>query len=984
MSRDSGIPVHTGWFGLRRPSSSRALAGGRRLPRRRPCEFLDLLEERTLLSTITLDIAGGALSYAETGTPGSGSVLTVSTTGKAGSYTFSESTQPITLGPGAVLAGWTGSGTDTVTGPDSSVTSIAITKLGQDNINIESVDASTVVDAGSGTTSVHVGNAGSLAGIQAAITARSTGGSGVLSVDDSSNSASRTFSVTSTQVNGNALADPITFGTGISNVTIKGGTGDDTFNVSSFGTGSLSSYNLQGGTGTNTLNVTSTLAGLTFTNPGQIVASPSLILNYANLASVHITEPATAPSGTAATIKGVEGTPVNNQVVATFTDSDLGVTPTDFAASINWGDSTAASSGQIVSTGPGAFEVLGSHTFAATGTFPVNVTLSALGATGSTTVGGTTIVVTTTGPVASTPSPIVSSATVAAAPLSAQGAPIAGYQGLPLSDYPVVSSPSADVLVATFTDTGTIGTPADYTASINWGDGSAATSATRIVSAGTANGTVFSVYGDHTYAGLGPYQVVTTITKTASGAQAVATSQATIVDAPLSGTTTPTLSVTEGMYFTGTLALLTDTNPSSSPDHFRIMIDWGDGSPESAGILVASPSSGGSGVSYAVDGSHTYADSLPTGAPGTGLPGPQTGNYLIHVYITETGGATLNLTNNALVTDRALTLTGKLNPSSDSGISNSDNITNVVQPNFIGTTSEPDATVSLYATAAGSSSPVLLGTTRSDSSDAWSITSSMALSDGSYAITAQATDSSGHTISNMTTIVSSLVIDTVGPKVTNIYFDRIHGQVQITFQDFGGVGNAGVGMNQSTVVDANNYAFSLIYSPFNPKRVPRFLVTSITVSPGTQTGAQAATVVINHNRYLRGGHFLFTARSVSPTNLTGIQDIAGNALDGEFYSYFPSGNNHPGGDFVAEIDAEHHKVYAPRSVIGSATPVSPPGTPGTSSHIPTYQPGRSRYGTAAVKLASKQVVNTTPRATATPVARASLAHVRRELPARRR
>ena len=72
----------------------------------------------------------------------------------------------------------------------------------------------------------------------------------------------------------------------------------------------------------------------------------------------------------------------------------------------------------------------------------------------------------------STPSPIVSSATVTAAPLTAQGVPISGYEGLPVGDFPVPGTPPSDVLVATFVDNGVAGSPSAYTASINWGDGS--------------------------------------------------------------------------------------------------------------------------------------------------------------------------------------------------------------------------------------------------------------------------------------------------------------------------------------------------------------------------------------------------------------------------------------------------------------------------------------------------------------------------------
>jgi hypothetical protein len=96
---------------------------------------------------------------------------------------------------------------------------------------------------------------------------------------------------------------------------------------------------------------------------------------------------------------------------------------------------------------------------------------------------------------------------------------------------------------------------------------------------------------------------------------------------------------------------------------------------------------------------------------------------------------------------------------------------------------------------------------------------------------------------------------------------------------------------------------------------------------------------------------------VSLTDRTGIKDIGGNALDGEFYGYFPSGNNHSGGDFVAEIDALHHKIYAPRTVIGTASPVSPPGTPGSSSTIATYRPGKAAHGSVVVKLSGHYAGN---------------------------
>ena len=79
------------------------------------------------------------------------------------------------------------------------------------------------------------------------------------------------------------------------------------------------------------------------------------------------------------------------------------------------------------------------------------------------------------------------------------------------------------------------------------------------------------------------------------------------------------------------------------------------------------------------------------------------------------------------------------------------------------------------------------------------------------------------TISSTTTIVPDLVIDTVGPKVTSVNFNRLQGQIQVTFQDFGGVNNAGVGLNVATVIDANNYQLTTVHHP----RVGKYRVNII-------------------------------------------------------------------------------------------------------------------------------------------------------------
>ena len=163
-------------------------------------------------------------------------------------------------------------------------------------------------------------------------------------------------------------------------------------------------------------------------------------------------------------------------------------------------------------------------------------------------------------------------------------------------------------------------------------------------------------------------------------------------------------------------------------------------------------------------------------------------------------GLTLAISNTASVADVPLVVTGGLDPASDSAASNSDDITNVVQPSFLGTTNQPGATVTLFAQATGGSVPVLIGQGVSNANDAWSITANQALADGSYTITAVAVDSAGHTVSSDTTIVPTLVIDTVGPKVTNLSFNRVMGEIQVTIQDYGGLNNTGVGLSLASLI----------------------------------------------------------------------------------------------------------------------------------------------------------------------------------------
>jgi hypothetical protein len=151
--------------------------------RRDACVMLETLEDR--LTPATLDITGGLLTY----TAGSGvsNVLTLSVAG--GNYTFNDVGETITLtGPGT--AGWSGGGSNTVSGPDSSVNAITVDLGDQsDTANIRSINDPTMILGGLGDDTINVSsnapaNTGNLAGIAADLTIDAGGGSNTLVVSD--------------------------------------------------------------------------------------------------------------------------------------------------------------------------------------------------------------------------------------------------------------------------------------------------------------------------------------------------------------------------------------------------------------------------------------------------------------------------------------------------------------------------------------------------------------------------------------------------------------------------------------------------------------------------------------------------------------------------------------------------------------------------------------------------------------------------------
>jgi hypothetical protein len=173
--------------------------------------------------------------------------------------------------------------------------------------------------------------------------------------------------------------------------------------------------------------------------------------------------------------------------------------------------------------------------------------------------------------------------------------------------------PFSGATVATVSDPDTAATAGEYSALIEWGDGS--------TSSGTINGSggSFTVTGSHTYAEEGTYTTKVTVTDTDNLANTASDSnKATVVDAILLPTgITPPGNSSEAYTVTATFF---DVNPLATAADFTATIDWGD-STTSTGTVS------GSGSLYSVTGSHFYTT---------------TTGYFVKVKVVDDGGNTVD------------------------------------------------------------------------------------------------------------------------------------------------------------------------------------------------------------------------------------------------------------------------------------------------------------------------------------------------------
>ena len=451
-----------------------------------------------------------------------------------------------------------------------------------DNAGLPSTDYSVMIDWGDGTTTAGsvTGSAGSFtvtsasdhtyadeglftltANIQRTTDHATTAASGTVTVDDAD-----VLNASGTTLHGspNQALTGVTLAT--FSDTITGNVAGDFVATINWGDGTTDTGTISGSAGAFTVT-----GSHTYTQNGQDTITVDVNEDAAPgvaTASAEATSTATigvAP-GTGSNFSMPEGTAiVSGTQVATFLDGNTGDAAGAFTASINWGDGTTDTG--TISGSNGSFTVTtGGHTYADEG--------------------NDTITTTVTRTADHEQAQMTGQATVAEADsfvVTAQN--FSGNPGVAINNVPV----------ATFSDTYMGQVAGDLTAMISWGDGT--------TSAGTISGGggSFTVLGSHTYTTGGNDTFTVKVSDDAPGTATASGSGTATIN--LGGQVVLT-SATEHHALAGNtpIATFSDSNGGDTAGSFTAMINWGDGTPLSAGTVI------GSAGSFTVEGGHTYAD----------------------------------------------------------------------------------------------------------------------------------------------------------------------------------------------------------------------------------------------------------------------------------------------------------------------------------------------------------------------------------------
>ena len=244
-----------------------------------------------------------------------------------------------------------------------------------------------------------------------------------------------------------------------------------------------------------------------------------------------------------------------------------------------------------------------------------------------------------------------------------------------------------------------------------------------------------------------------------------------------------------------------------------------------------------------------------------------------------------------------LTVSGHLDPASDTGASKTDLITADTTPTFDGR-SVPGARITLLAHRVGIPGSVAVATTTAGADGTWRATTS-ALHSGAYLITAQAAAGGQVVTSAIIQQPLPLQVLTAPPEVTAAVLDPLKGRLTITFQS---TGPGGLDLAPLTASGA------IALSP-GLGRNPALAITALDLSaPVGSDGPQTLVVTLAGGRPLPTNSYTLLIRSLD------VRDVAGQTLDGEYLGKFPTGNGRVGGDFAARFAVAGGKASGPIAV----------------------------------------------------------------------
>jgi hypothetical protein len=369
-----------------------------------------------------------------------------------------------------------------------------------------------------------------------------------------------------------------------------------------WGDGTTTTTTVSGGAGSFTIDGVHTYADEgTFTATATLADDAPGTATGTSTVAVTVAEADSLSAGTGQTISATEGIAFGSTTLATFSDTNTAAPASDFTAIIDWGD--GSSSTGTVAGGSGSFTASGNHTYAEEGAYSIQVVLIDDSPGTATTA-------------------VLASANVTDQSVVATGGFTVGA---------VEQNNSGDQVVATFTDPAGPEPVANYSATIDWGDGT--------TSAGTISqsGATYSVTANHTYAEDGNFALAITVHHETAADVTVA-GTADVTEAPI-GVTPVAVTGTEFAALANvTLATFTHGDGSEPASEFTATVDWGDGASSAATVSLT-------GTTYTVSGSHTYTDerhyspvvSVSDASQVGGTPTTVTTSALIHEQLLPGG-----------------------------------------------------------------------------------------------------------------------------------------------------------------------------------------------------------------------------------------------------------------------------------------------------------------------------------------------------------